>query len=90
MEESIIIQSNPTELVQTVYIISNASETIPLVRTCTMEEMPSVVAMNAAKFGINYIKLAGPKSYTSDLRNILMEKINTCFGKENNFTIELM
>lgn len=90
MEEMIIARLNPTDLEHEIYIISNNSETIPLVKKATINEVPSVIAMSAAKYGINYVKLAGPHSYTYEIRDQVTAKINTCFGKDNKFTIELM
>jgi hypothetical protein len=90
MEEMIIVQLKPTELEHSVYIISNNTEMVPLIKRTTIEELPSVVAMSAAKYNINCIKLAGPHSYTCGVRDQVTAKINTCFGKDNNFLIELM
>lgn len=90
MNEMIVIQLQPTNVEHEIYIMSNNSEEVPLIRKATIEELPSVVAMSAAKYNINHIKLAGPKTYTAGVRNTLTEKINTCFGKDNKFTIELM
>lgn len=90
MEEMIMVRLNPTGLEQEIYIISNNSEYIPLTKKSTIEELPSVVAMSAAKYGINTIKLAGPHDYTCGVRDQVTAKINTCFGKDNNFVIELM
>jgi hypothetical protein len=90
MEEVIIAQVNPTTLEQIVYIISNDSERVPLIKTTTIEELPSVVAMSAAKYNIDYIKIAGPKDYTQGIRDILTAKVKTCFGEDNRFRIDLM
>ena len=90
MEELILVRLNPVELEQEVYIMSNNVETVPLIRKCTTEELSSVVAMSAAKYNIHYIKLAGSKTYATEIRNRLTEKINTCFGADNDFVIELM
>lgn len=90
MEEMIIVRLNPVELQQEVYIMSSNIETIPLTRKCTLEELPSTIAMSAAKYNINHIKLAGSKVYAEEIRNRVTEKINTCFGADNGFLIELM
>lgn len=90
MEEMILIRLNPTELEQEVYILSNNSEYVPLIKKSAIEELPSVVAMSAAKYGISTIKLAGPRDYTCGVRDQVTAKINTCFGKDNKFIIELM
>ena len=90
MEEMIIVCLDPVVLEQEVYIMSNNVEKIPLVRKCTLEELPSMVVMSAAKYNISHIKLAGSEVYTTEIRNRVTEKINTCFGADNNFLIELM
>lgn len=90
MEEMIIVRLNPVELQQEVYIMSSNVQTIPLTRKCTLEELPSTIAMSAAKYNINHIKLAGSKAYAEEIRNRVTEKINTCFGVDNGFLIELM
>lgn len=90
MEEMIIVRLSPVELHQEVYIMSSNAETIPLMHKCTLEELPSTIAMSAAKYNINHIKLAGLKMYAEEIRNRITEKINTCFGVDNDFLIELM
>ena len=90
MEEIIIVRLDPVALEQEVYIMSNSVENIPLIRKCSLEELPSMIAMSAAKYNINHIKLAGSKVYTTEIRNRVTEKINTCFGAYNNFLIEFM
>ena len=90
MREEILIRLNPTQLNQEIYIMSSASETIPMELKCTIDELPSVVAMSAAKYKIQSIKLAGATSFALGIKDKLTEKINTCFGKENKITIELM
>ena len=90
MEEMIVVRLNPVGLEQEVYIMSNSVETVPLVRKCTTEELPSMVAMSAAKYNIHYVKLAGSKVYAEEIRNRVTEKVSTCFGADNDFVIELM
>lgn len=90
MEELIVIRLNPVEIQQEVYIISSNTETVPLVQKSNINELPSVVAMSAAKYNIHHIKLAGAKDYAEEIRNKLTEKVNTCFGASNDFVIELM
>ena len=90
MSEKIVIQLKPTELKHYVYIFSDNCEEIPVTKAVLMEELPSFVSMSAAKYNINHIQLYGNKEYTAGIKNILSEKINTCFGKDNNFIIELM
>jgi hypothetical protein len=90
MEELILVRLNPVELEQEVYIMSNNAETVPLVRKCTTEELPSMITMSAAKYNIHYIKLAGSQVYAEEIRNRVTEKVSTCFGADNDFIIELM
>ena len=90
MNEMIFIYLQPTDATHTVYIMSNNSEIVPIIKKATIDELPSVVSMSAAKYNITHIKLVGPHDYTKGIRNTLTEKINTCFGKENNFLIELV
>ena len=90
MEEMIVVRLNPVELEQEVYIMSNNAEMVPLIRKCTTDELPSTVAMSAAKYNIHHIKLAGSKVYAEEIRNRVTEKISTCFGANNDFIIELM
>lgn len=90
MEEMIVVQLNPTQTKQIIYVISNNSEEVPHKIESSIDELNSQVAMAAAKYNIRYIKLAGATDYTTGIRNSLTEKINTCFGKNNNFIIELM
>ena len=90
MEEIIVVRLNPVALEQEVYIMSNDTETVPLIRKCTTEELPSVVTMSAAKYKIHHIKLAGSKVYAEEIRNRVTEKVSTCFGADNDFIIELM
>ena len=90
MEEMIVVRLNPVELQQEVYIMSNKIENVPLTHKCTLKELPSTIAMSAAKYNINHIKLAGSKTYAEEIRNIITEKINTCFGADNGFLIELI
>ena len=90
MEEMIVVRLNPVGLEQEIYIMSNNVETVPLVRKCKTDELPSTVAMSAAKYNIHHIKLAGSKVYAEEIRNRVTEKVSTCFGADNDFVIELM
>lgn len=90
MEEVIIIQVRPTELEHTVYIMSNNSEIVPIVVKCKAEELLSTVAMSAAKYEINDIKIQGPQAYTLGIKEQLTKKINVCFGYDNKINITLM
>ena len=55
-----------------------------------MENLFSVVTMSAAKYKIKNIKIVGPKEYSKGIKDQLTKKINTCFGEENDFTVELV
>lgn len=90
MHEQILVRLSPTELQQEIQIYSNNSEIIPIILKHPQKELLSAIAMSAAKYEIFDIKLYGAKDYTLGIKNQLIEKINTCFGKENNFTIELI
>ena len=90
MEEMIVVMLQPTELKHTIYIMSNNSEIIHIIIKCTQEELLSTVAMSASKYKIDLIKLQGPQDYTLGIKNQLSTKINTCFGKDNKITIELI
>lgn len=90
MNEMIIVQVRPTELEQLVYVISNNSEIVPITIRCKQEELLSTVAMSAAKYEINEIKIQGAKDYTLGIKDQLTTKINTCFGVNNKINIELM
>jgi len=90
MREQIIIMLQPTELEHIIYIMSNNTETVPLVIKSKKEELLSTIAMSAAKYEINEIKLQGPQDYTLGIKEQLTKKVNTCFGANNKITIELI
>ena len=90
MEEVIIIQVRPTELEHTVYIMSSNSEIIPIILKCKNEELLSTVAMSAAKYDINDIKIQGPQTYALGIKEQLTKKINVCFGYDNKINITLI
>ena len=90
MIEEIVVMLKPTELKHTVYIMSANSEIIPITIQCTGDELLSTVAMSAAKYQIDNIKLKGAKDYTSGVKEQLQNKVNTCFGVNNKITIELI
>ena len=90
MEEMIVIRANPTEIQQEIYIMTSEAEQIPLVKKVKISELPSAVAMNAAKYNIKYIKIAGSHDYTLEIKDRITEKVATCFGQDNNFIIELI
>jgi hypothetical protein len=46
--------------------------------------------MSAAKYHIKNIKIVGAHEYTMGIKNKLTEKFTTCFGKIDDFTIDLI
>ena len=90
MNEQIVIMLQPTELTHTIYIMSNNSETVPIVVQCKANELLSTVAMSASKYNISDIKIKGPMNYTLGIKEQLVNKINTCFGQNHKITIELI
>lgn len=90
MEEMIIVQTKPTELEHTVYIMSSNSEIIPIIIKCKNEELLSTITMSAVKYEINDIKIQGPQAYTMGVKEQLINKVNTCFGFDNKINITLM
>ena len=90
MENQIVIKLNQGTLKHQVYIFTDDSDTLPICEEATMENIMSVAAMSAAKYKIKKIKLSGPKSFSLGIKNQLTEKLITCFGKIDDFTIEVM
>ena len=90
MENQIIVMLKPTEPTQMVYIFSEDMDRLPLGVPATMDTLLSTIVMNAAKYKIKSIKLSGAKSFSLGIKDQLTEKINTCFGKSDEFTIELL
>lgn len=90
MDNQIVVRMELGSLNYDVYIFTEDSDTIPIHEQATMDNLMSVVAMAAAKYKIKKIKLSGPKSFSLGIKDQLTEKINTCFGKSDDFTIELM
>lgn len=90
MENQIIVKLNQGVLKHQVYVFTDDSDTLPICQESTMEDLMSVVAMSAAKYKIKRIKLSGPKSFSLGIKNQLTEKLITCFGKIDDFTIEVM
>lgn len=90
MENQIIVRFEQGQLKHQVYVFTDDSEIMPICQEATMEELLSVIAMSAAKYKIKKIKLSGPKSFSLGIKDQLTEKINTCFGKSDDFTIEVM
>lgn len=88
----ICVLLKPTGLQHMVYVFSQESESIPVeIVKASIDEIPSVVAMNAAKFQIYNIKIAGPHDYTTKFKDLITSKIQTCFGAESsNFSVELV
>ena len=90
MENQIIVKLNQGILEQTVYIFTDESDTIPLIKTAPMDQLVSLVTMSAAKYNVRLIKLSGARTFALGVKNQLTEKIQTCFGKTDDFTIEFM
>ena len=90
MENQIIIMIKPLEPTQYVYIFTEESELSPIAVSTTMDMLFSTATMNAARYKIKKIKISGPNSFTTGIKDQLTEKIITCFGKADDFTIELM
>lgn len=90
MENQIIVRLEAGVIKQTVYIFTDLSDEVPIGIEANMEDLLSVIVMSAAKYKIKNIKLSGPKSFSLGVKDQLTEKINTCFGKSDDFTIELM
>ena len=90
MNDSIIVALKPTEAKQYVYIFTELSEEMPITVECGLDQLMSTITMSAAKYKIKNIKLSGPKSFSLGIKDQLGEKIKTCFGKTDGFTIELM
>ena len=90
MENQIVVRMNQGTLKHQIYVFTDDSDMVPVCQEATMENLMSIVAMSAAKYKIKKIKLSGPKSFSLGIKDQLTEKINTCFGKSDDFTIELM
>lgn len=90
MNDSIIVALKPIEAKQYVYIFSELSEEMPIILECGIDQLMSTITMSAAKYKIKKIKLSGPKTFSLGVKDQLSEKIKTCFGKTDGFTIELM
>ena len=90
MENQIVVRMNQGTLKHQVYVFTDDSDTVPVCQEATMENLMSVIAMSVAKYKIKKIKLSGPKSFSLGIKNQLTEKLITCFGKIDDFTIEVM
>lgn len=90
MDNQIIVKIENGTLKQNIYIFTEDSDTVPICEQVTMDNLLSAVTMSAAKYKIKKIKLSGPKSFSLGIKDQLTEKISTCFGKADDFTIELM
>jgi hypothetical protein len=90
MENQIIVRIENSSLKHSVYIFTDDSNTMPICEQATMDNLLSVITMSAAKYKIKKIKLSGPKSFSLGIKNQLTEKLITCFGKIDDFTIEVM
>lgn len=90
MENQIVIKLNQGMLKHQIYVFTDNSEQMPICEEADMENLLSVIAMSAAKYKIKNIKLSGPKSFSLGIKDQLTEKITTCFGKIDDFTIDIM
>lgn len=90
MENKIVVRLEQSTLKHQIYIFTEDSDTVPICQEATMDDLMSVVAMSAAKYKIKKIKISGPKSFSLGIKDQLTEKINTCFGKSDDFIIELI
>ena len=90
MDNQIVIRLEPGTLKQKVYTFTEDSDITPICQEATMDDLLSVIAMSAAKYKITKIKISGPKSFSLGVKDQLTEKIKTCFGKSDDFTIEIM
>ena len=90
MENQIIVRIENSSLKHSVYIFTDDSNTMPICEQATMDNLLSVITMSAAKYKIKKIKLSGPKDFSLGIKDQLTEKINTCFGKSDDFIIEIM
>lgn len=88
----ICVLLKPTGLQHMIYVFSaDAVNTPAYVTTATIDEIPSAVAMNAAKYQIYNIKIAGPHDYTAKFKDLITQKICTCFGEQaKQFSVELV
>jgi hypothetical protein len=90
MENQIIVRMELGDLHYQVYIFTEESDTAPICQEATLDNLLSVITMSAAKYNIRKIKISGPKSFSLGIKDQLTEKINTCFGKSDDFIIDLM
>ena len=90
MDNQIVVRIEQGVLKHQVYIFTESSDIVPIKKEATIEDLMSLVAMSAAKYKIKKIKLSGPKSFSLGIKNQLTEKLITCFGKIDDFVIEVM
>lgn len=90
MDERIVVSVKPTDRKHKIYIFSLKEEKVPVTLEATIDDLYSAVTMSAAKYKINDIYLTGPTAYTLGVKERLIEKINTCFGCNNDVTVSLM
>lgn len=90
MSDQIIVKIEEGSLKQQIFIFSSELDLGPTCKEATMDELMSAITMSAAKYNIKLIRFTGPHSFTAGLKNQLTEKIITCFGKADDFKIELI
>jgi len=88
--EKIIVSVSPIAPSQKIHIYSDMLDIIPLTYGVKTNELASAVSMAAAKYKINEILIAGAKEYALGIKDQIGEKIESCFGYNNNIVIELM
>lgn len=90
MENQIIVRFELGTVNHNVYIFTEESEVTPICEVVNADNIMSVIAMSAAKYNIRKIKLSGTKDFVMGMKDQLTEKICTCFGKADDFVIELI
>lgn len=90
MDDRIVVCVKPTELLHYVHIFSNNLDIVPLTLKVKVDELASAVAMNASKYKINTILIAGTEDYALGIKDKISAKVESCFGCNNGITIDLL
>lgn len=88
MEKQIIVKFNFGNLNHDVFVYTDNG--ICEKKSANADNLLSIIAMESARYGVKKIKLCGATQYTAGIKNQLTEKITTCFGKADDFIIELL
>ena len=88
MDEQIIVKFNFGNLNHDVFVYTDSGAFEK--KSANADNLLSVIAMECARYGVKKIKLCGATQYTAGIKNQLTEKIITCFGKADDFIIELV